>query len=374
MARRACVVHNSLNSMGGGERVALAVIEALRELGYRVTLVTTEPTDWGRVDRLLGRRAPRPDEERAVLPFRLRAFGLYARLLTSLRILLEGARCGVTVNTHGDLLPVPSDIIYMHFPTFALLRETPDAAKYRRGFWRLYFKPYELIQGLLARRVRAGVILTNSVFSREAIRRYLGVDARVVYPPVDLGPFLGLPLDGREPLVAACGRFTPEKRFEDVVEIAARTPELRYAVIGARSGTASGPYIARLKRLIRSLRLSNIELHVDAPRSLQLAIYSRASAFIHAMHGEHFGIAVVEAMAAGLVPVVHRSGGAWRDVTARGRYGLSYETLEEAVGAVREAVARHAELAPLAREASRRFTWERFKEEFKAIVEEVAGP
>jgi alpha-1,2-mannosyltransferase len=36
-------------------------------------------------------------------------------------------------------------------------------------------------------------------------------------------------------------------------------------------------------------------------------------------------------MARGLPVVVHKSGGAWTDLAEEGRYGLGYETAEEAV-------------------------------------------
>jgi glycosyltransferase involved in cell wall biosynthesis len=39
-------------------------------------------------------------------------------------------------------------------------------------------------------------------------------------------------------------------------------------------------------------------------------------------------------MARGLPVVVHRSGGAWTDLAEEGRYGLGYETAEEAAEAL----------------------------------------
>jgi glycosyltransferase involved in cell wall biosynthesis len=56
--------------------------------------------------------------------------------------------------------------------------------------------------------------------------------------------------------------------------------------------------------------------------------------FLHATINEHWGIAVAEAMARGLPVAVHRSGGAWTDLAEEGRYGLGYETAEEAKEAV----------------------------------------
>ena len=43
----------------------------------------------------------------------------------------------------------------------------------------------------------------------------------------------------------------------------------------------------------------------------------------------HFGIAVVEGMAAGCPVIVHKSGCPYEDIIDRGYYGLVYQTIEE---------------------------------------------
>ncbi len=57
-----CVVHTSLDPLGGGERLCLETIGALRERGYRVVLASIDRTNWSRVEKLWG-RVPRPDRE-----------------------------------------------------------------------------------------------------------------------------------------------------------------------------------------------------------------------------------------------------------------------------------------------------------------------
>jgi glycosyltransferase involved in cell wall biosynthesis len=76
---------------------------------------------------------------------------------------------------------------------------------------------------------------------------------------------------------------------------------------------------------------ADVYLVANAPRRLINEAMDRARAFLHATINEHWGIAVAEAMARGLPVVVHRSGGAWTDLAEEGRYGLGYETAEEAV-------------------------------------------
>ncbi len=373
--KRACIVHNSMNITGGGERLAMAVLEALKELGYQVTLITTEPTNWEKVDRVYGGRAPRPDEEFSVLPFPVRTFGIYMRLLTALGLLAKRKECDLTINTHGDVLPVSVDVVYMHFPTFAILRENPASAKYSRSlFWRAYFAPYEFIQSKLAERRPWLILLTNSEYSRDVIRKYVGQDAIVLYPPVRIEEFLSVgnnDPDSREDIVVSCGRFTPEKRHEFVLMVAEHLPDVEFHIVGASSGKVSPAYISRLRKIIEEKRLHNVVLHVDYPRSEQVKLYSRAKVYLHSMIGEHFGIAVVEAMAAGLVPVVHMSGGPWNDIVYMGRYGYGYKSLEEAIDAIHRALKNYRRLRPLVVSRAREFSYNAFKDRFKKIIEIV---
>jgi len=61
-------------------------------------------------------------------------------------------------------------------------------------------------------------------------------------------------------------------------------------------------------------------------------LLSAAKVFLRTLHNEPFGMSVVEAMAAGCVPVVPKSGGPWFDILdqEQGRYGYAYSSLREA--------------------------------------------
>jgi len=359
-----------LNSVGGGERVCLTIIEALKSLGHKVTLITIEPTNWDKVMRIVG-AVVRPDNEIYLLPFSIKAFGIYMRLLTALLLIRERNKCDLVINTHGDVLPVSSDIIYMHFPTFALLRENPVNVKYFKSLlWRLYFYPYERIQDHLVRRMKWRILLTNSEFSKEIIRKYVGADAIVLPPPVEISEFLNVSKSKeRGDIVVSCGRYTPEKNYEFVLNVAEHLPNVEFIIIGALSGKVSNSYYRRLMKLIKERKIRNVKLLKDVPRDKQLKIYSRSKVFLHAMVGEHFGVAVVEGMAAGLIPVVHKSGGPWFDIINRGKYGLGYENVNEAVKAILYALNNYEHLREEVIRRATEFRKENFLKKFKKIVD-----
>ncbi|MCY0883597.1 MAG: glycosyltransferase, partial [Acidianus infernus] len=81
--------------------------------------------------------------------------------------------------------------------------------------------------------------------------------------------------------------------------------------------------------------------------------------YFHPTQGEHFGIPVVESMAAGLVPVVPKESGAAEIIPE-----FTYSTLEEAESKVKEAYIKHSSKSYEMREIASKFSKARFKEEF----------
>jgi len=146
----------------------------------------------------------------------------------------------------------------------------------------------------------------------------------------------------REDLVISCGRYSPEKNYEFILEVAEKLKDrpIRFIIVGASSGRVSREYYEKLERIRRAKKLKNVELLRDVDFSKLLALYGKAKIYLHAMKYEHFGISIVEAMAAGLVPIVHRSGGPWEDIlkARQGTYGFSYLTEDEAAQIIEELI------------------------------------
>lgn len=361
-----------MNPVGGGERVCLSVIEILKNMGHKVTLITTESTEWDRIMKIIG-QVTKPDEEISVLPFKIRVFGIYMKFLPFLKLMRLKDKYDIIINTHGDILPVGSDIIYMHFPMFTIIKEMPINIKYSRSFfWRLYFYPYEKIQSYLVRKMKWKVLLTNSEFSKEAIKKYTGAEAIVLPPPVDVNEFLKVSNNkSRENMVILCGRYVPDKNYEFALRVAKELPDIEFTIIGAYSSKVSITYYLKLVRMREELNLKNVKLLVNIPRNEQLRIYSKAKVFMHTMVGEHFGIAVVEGMAAGLVPVVHESGGPWFDIIDQGKYGLGYKDVNTAVRAIEYALDNYEHLKEKAIKRAMEFNKENFLKKFKEIIENL---
>jgi glycosyltransferase involved in cell wall biosynthesis len=159
-----------------------------------------------------------------------------------------------------------------------------------------------------ARRPDVIVAISNTVQDR--IRRLWGRDSRVIYPPVDVSE---LPVSTRDDgylLVAA--RLLAYRRVDLAVE-ASRRLGRRLVVAG------DGPERARLERIAGPE--TTFRGHVT--RAELLTLFANCSAYL--VPGvEDFGIAPVEAMAAGKPVIAYRAGGA-RETVAEGISGVFFD-------------------------------------------------
>merc|ERR1712083_1209538 len=86
-------------------------------------------------------------------------------------------------------------------------------------------------------------------------------------------------------------------------------------IVGGCRGQDDWKLVQDLKDLTKYLSVeNNVEFFPNLPFSDLLAEFSKSTMGIHTMWNEHFGIGVVEMMAAGLMTVAHRSGGPLMDI------------------------------------------------------------
>lgn len=73
--------------------------------------------------------------------------------------------------------------------------------------------------------------------------------------------------------------------------------------------------LKNMQDLAKHLSLeNNVDFKVNVPYQELLELYTKANIGIHTMWNEHFGIGIVECMAAGIIMVSHRSGGPLLDI------------------------------------------------------------
>ncbi len=175
----------------------------------------------------------------------------------------------------------------------------------------------------------------------------------VVGNGVDLGRLSGAGTDDHISDVLFLGRLIDEKRVDILIRaiglLAGRFPKLRCAVVG------DGPERARLIQLASDLGVDRLVTFLGRVTDERIPALMRSSRiFVLPSVREGYGIAVVEAQACGLVPVVVRSPlSAASDLIDDGTDGLicdpTPESLAAALGALLEDPDRLAQLSRAAR-------------------------
>jgi len=167
------------------------------------------------------------------------------------------------------------------------------------------------------------VFIANSTVTQERIKKYYRKPSTVVYPPVDIERFTPPPRSTRSGYIM-WGRHVPYKRFDLAIE-AANTMGFELTIIG------SGPDTERLKKLAGPTvhftgRVSDEEL-VERAHHAQGFLFPNE---------EDFGLAAVEALAAGVPVIAYGKGGAL-DIVQDGETGVLFteQTVASLVAAIR---------------------------------------
>jgi len=334
------VMHHSLNIPGGAERLCLSVIEALRNKGHNVSLITVEKTDWKVVQNSFG-SVVLPNEENYVIANRISRklssmlvssayFSVFVLQLLATR---QKQEHDLIINTFGDAVESMADITYVHFPLRAALSLSQIPAFTNVPMWQTIAPIYDSAMSLVDK-ITPGDLLTNSKFTKEIIRKVLRRNSLVIYPPVNTKAYYSNCFRDRKEghMVVVIASYTPKRHLEQVPLIAKLSKSAKFLIMG-KADEYSLPTLKKLRDYISRLHVEDrVTLLENVPFKEFLQVLSEAKVYLHTMPKDHFGISVVEAMASGCVPVVHRSGGPWTDILdeQQGIYGFSYSTLAEA--------------------------------------------
>lgn len=366
--RRFLVVASTLRATGGGDHLSAVALEALVDAG-EVTLVQWGEPDFDEVNRLFGtslRRdaltVVRPGAlfrgVVALLPFHL---DLLRKAILFRMMRRSAGRYDAVVSLMNEIDVGAPAIQYVHYPWGLLPRPESDLRWYHfEWLLAIYYALVRQVIGIDERRVATNLTLVNSSWTGARFaERYRGASSVVLHPPVAPPP-PGLPWTERENRFVAIGRISPEKRLEDAIEIVerlrARGHDATLSIVGIRDDAA---YRARIAQFASSRGW--VTLHERVPADALQQLLARSRYGIHAMRGEHFGIAVAQLAAGGCLPFVQRDGGPAEIV---GDARLTFDSVDEAVeraDAVLRSDALQLELRRALEGAAERFGTARFR-------------
>jgi glycosyltransferase involved in cell wall biosynthesis len=208
-----------------------------------------------------------------------------------------------------------------------------------------------------------------TVATSQAIADALGVPATVIHPGVDLATWTPAPPPDGAPRALFLGALVEWKRPLLALEIAARVPELQLDVAGEPLDPASPLPVALRERAGRPDLRSRVHL---LGRIEPRAALAEAHLLLHCADREPFGLALVEALAAGRPVAAPAAGGPVEIVTpACGRLYAPGDP-DAGAAAVREVLAAR-ELRAGARERAGDFDGPAAARRFATAVEALMG-
>lgn len=317
------IIYPDLNPCGGGERLTIATMKAMAEIGMEFDLITFKQPDISRIENAYGKNFSSVIHKIK----KIRILSPDVNIVESESDFVEiDGNHDLTVNTHGDTLPYyrPSfskknAITYCHFPC----------------------SKYDRVNDILGYRIREklmknSIVLTNSMFSSRALYDTFGIKESIILsPPVDTDFFRhALAPNGRssDNYVLVISRITAYKKIEKAIKLAKILKDNNIGkgmiITGNLNYTKNNcNYYSFLKEMILKFNLNDfVELELNVSINKLRTLMTKSKVYFHPMLGEHFGISIVEAMSAGLIPVVPHIGGQTEFVPLK----YHYHNLEEA--------------------------------------------
>jgi glycosyltransferase involved in cell wall biosynthesis len=366
---KVALLTNTLNKPGGAEYVTIAMYRSLREIkDLRVNIL-------GRERNVNVNALSRWLEPSIAYELSKDYIYMYRFPLN----LLKFKDYDLIVNTRSNEVLAPADVHYLHWIFSPYGVKDPEALTY-------YRISYGIGDNVLEYSVRhafhfmqlktSRLILANSRYVASLLKD-LGINAIVLYPPVRsreiTQSIIGSEWRNKENIVITTTRIAPGKQLETIPLIASKVKDAKFILVGLLQDKN---YYTKLLQLKKTFSSDNFIIIPNVDKRELYKLLSKALIYFHTARHEQFGIAVVEAMAAGAIPLVHRSGGPWQDILEEreGYYGYSYNSINEAVQILKDIISnKHAyeDIIERARFRALIFDEQLFKVSFRKIIKSL---
>jgi len=355
-------LHPYCSAGGGGERVLWNSIQALQDRYNFVQCVVYTADPKGDNDKVIAgvKRNFNIELNRPVKfihlhstnILKLKSWPLSTLLGQSISSMWVGAEALITFipNVFIDTTGLAFNLIlfkwlgqcktscYVHYPTIStdMLKVVENQTQaFNNAAWIsnsivmtklkvFYYKVFSVLYSLVGN--RSDVVMVNSSWTHGHIKQLWNPKRlSIVYPPCDTSAFTNAsasPTKKSQFRVVSVGQFRPEKNHEMQLNILAKLlkdvqhkDSIVFVFIGSCRNQEDQNYLDKLKDYATQLGIKkNIEWKTGIPFHELKQELKKATAGLHVMSNEHFGIGVVECMAAGCVMVAHNSGGPQMDI------------------------------------------------------------
>lgn len=352
---KALIVNPYFDTLGGGERYTLSFANTLKKQGYDVEIAWNQKEDLQKAETRFGLKFPF-----TVNPQAYQFFSTHSSLIQ--RFLFTRQYDLIFWVSDGSLPFLFGKKNLVHFQV-----------------------PFKQVAGNhFINRLKLLFIdklVYNSNFTRQVIEKSLPEDKGVIlYPPIDTSSFKS---GKKENIILSVGRFDSPShpKRQDILIKAFRQMQTkqkngyRLVLVGGLKGNDQ-----IIKNLKKQAGKSAVDFKINPDFQELLKLFSSAKIFWHAAgYGvsetehpekmEHFGMTTVEAMSAGLVPVVINKGGQKEIVIPETGYlwGSLNQLVEQTLNLINSEKDRQI-LSKQAKKRSKLFSLKKFGHDLKENV------
>ncbi|KKQ35985.1 MAG: Glycosyl transferase group 1 [candidate division WS6 bacterium GW2011_GWA2_37_6] len=158
---------------------------------------------------------------------------------------------------------------------------------------------------------KASLVVTNSRNIQEKIHKCYGINAKIVYPPVDIESILKAQEEPKQNFYLVVSRLHKYKNIDLIIK-AFNKNRHKLIIVG------DGPE----RKYLKEIAGSNIEFEGFIDEQAKIRLLKQAKAFLFAAE-EDFGIVMVEALAAGTPVIAYAKGGAL-EIIKEGSNGIFF--------------------------------------------------
>lgn len=251
------------------------------------------------------------------------------------------------------------------------------------GYYIVFARLYSFMGSL------SQLAMVNSSWTLNHINNLWKIPNRthILFPPCNTTMLQKLPLRPRDTVVISIGQFRPEKdhmlQIEAFNKFLNEYPQwkgkVKLIMIGSSRNKEDAQRVENLKNRLIQLNIQGfVELKVNIPFVELQEWLGKATVGLHTMWNEHFGIGVVEFMAAGVIPLAHNSGGPKLDIVVNyngqltGFLAASVEDYAKQLAHIFSmSEDQQFAIQKNARASATRFSDEQFASDFKKYIQPV---
>ncbi len=370
--------------MGGGNRTMFTIAEIIHRKGHDIQLILGEEVDPKKIQDMWGLDVSKLNIASPLKTSKSPSIRYYRWLRLCKEIeRKEGNGWSIwsdDVQRIGKRQTGRKDLVYAHYPLEIKLRNREYITP-RKGVLQKFVFPFQkrmMLNVIGKGNFLAERVICNSLMCKNACEMaWERGEYDIIHPPVEINHITLSKIRNDETTrVLTLGSLTPDKGLEQLLEGIRKSPSsIHWQLIGI---CRDEKWLKKFHEKIEIYGLDDrITIWKDAPLSDVKKALSKSDVLLHGHAAEPFGIAVVEGLAAGLLPIVRRNGGPWYDIGDEGKWVKGFDTSDEIADLLKN-VSRYdgkewRKFRKTGKTRATDFSVEHFKSKISHLVDEISG-